>query len=204
MSVPAVALTIINKIIGEEGGWQLTQRANDPDIATYGGMRYKSLRDYCQSTRRLVLTVESFVEAAEFDDEELQDLIIECYYEEYYLKGKVDKLHSIYQPMYYSCVVNLGIRGAGKILQATINAANVIDNQMVVVDGAVGPKTIDCLQFVISNYNFRTTFIDEWIRYYINIVQANSLKLLAGETTVNQAMNLEGWFNRATKYRYNG
>ena len=63
----------------------------------------------------------------------------EIYYNDYWLKNKVDRLHPELQIIFFDMCVNLGGSGATKILQKT---ANQKLSKKLKVDGKIGIKTI--------------------------------------------------------------
>jgi lysozyme family protein len=110
---------IIDGIIKREGGY-----VNDPDDP--GG------------------ETQFGISKAAYPNLDIKNLTIQdardIYYNDYWKKSKADKLPERLQEIYIDMVVNMGIRGAGKVLQQACNGKNSKD---ITVDGRVGPNTIN-------------------------------------------------------------
>jgi len=211
------AQEIIAYVIEEEGGWQLTDHADDPDVATYGGMRWATYDNWqkMKLTVGLHYNLNTFKIKAANGDVALQSRIADAYKFMFYDKARIDELPEILRMPMYSCAVNIGTLNAVKILQRTHNILLQYlfkfddDPMLLVVDGVIGTKTVTECGYLVDVEDLNT-FIDEWIRHYINLVQANAeawrdYRLLADrheEPAILRATFLEGWFNRATMYRY--
>lgn len=64
---------------------------------------------------------------------------------ERWIKCKADKMPWPISVMHFDNAVNAGISGAGKMLQRSINEI-LTGNDKLVVDGKVGPKTLDAIE----------------------------------------------------------
>lgn len=207
MSMPKIIEDFIHDfIIEEEGGFKYTDRTNDLDQGTFAGVRYIVFAGWLDEAGEHISASE-FKEIASNPGHEKHEAMVgtvyEIYYEDYY-PNRFDIPHYAVGEMLFSCKVNCGAKGFGVILQNALNKFGATQGEMLKVDGVVGPKTLYVANHRINlkHVLFVAYFCDEWMRHYINIVQANTIKLISKSTTVNQSANLEGWFNRVTKYRY--
>ena len=64
-------IDLVNRIIAREGGWRLTDHPDDPDLATYGGMRFATWA----AASPVVGDLRDFVRRAQAHDPALQDEI---------------------------------------------------------------------------------------------------------------------------------
>ena len=79
----------------------------------------------------------------QYPDIDIKNLTVErakeIYYQDYWLKGKCDKLPINLQAIYFDMCVNFGLRGACRVLQQAVNGKK--PNKLV-EDGRIGPNTI--------------------------------------------------------------
>ena len=71
-----------------------------------------------------------------------EDDAIDIYWEDYWVRGKCDKVPAKLQAIYFDMCVNFGIGGAIKVLQETANARGAD----IEVDGKIGPNTIKAIE----------------------------------------------------------
>ena len=71
-----------------------------------------------------------------------EDDAIDIYWEDYWLRGKCDKVPVKLQAIYFDMCVYFGISGAIKVLQETANGKGA----NIEVDGRIGPNTIKAIQ----------------------------------------------------------
>ena len=71
-----------------------------------------------------------------------EDDAIDIYWDDYWVRGKCDKVPGKLQPIYFDMCVNFGIRGAVKVLQETANGKGA----NIEVDGGIGPNTIKAIK----------------------------------------------------------
>jgi lysozyme family protein len=209
-------------ILRDEGGWRLTANADDPDGGwTYAGVTRKLLDkmgcpyanyDYKEMHTLLNVTQKDTVVTA------IQDWIYRAYKEQFVRPARIAELPEPLQPAMLSAAVNIGPANAVKCLQRACNY--MYPQNILQVDGQCGPKTQNACKTLQANLGVQLVnkFVDEWIRHYINLVQENaehwrqyaffitSNKALESTRLVSRpeilyATNLEGWFNRANKYR---
>ena len=103
----------------------------------------------------------------------------------YWDKYKVESLPEHLRYIYFDMVVNPGPRGAGKILQMTINYfLNRRKETLLKVDGMVGPNTLKKLATVDIDIGKLRSYR---ILYYAERILAKPVK----------EKYMEGWFSRA-------
>ena len=64
------------------------------------------------------------------------------YFEEYWNRGKCDRVPKDIQPIYFDMCVNFGIRGAIRVLQETVDSTGT----KIDIDGRFGPQTEKLIQ----------------------------------------------------------
>jgi lysozyme family protein len=104
----------------------------------------------------------------------------------YYYPSKADQLDWPLNLIHFDSAVNHGVGGAGKLLQRTLNEIN---NYAVVVDGAVGPITLEAYDYaftVATITEIAQKYIKKRREYYHAIVRRRP----------NQQKFLNGWMNR--------
>lgn len=128
--------------------------------------------------------------------EDLQDAVAEWYQEEWWDKLKLSKLSQELANEIFEQSINLGKAGHGKLLQQLINAFNYnpsTDGTLftdLVVDGAIGPKTLEALSVVLAKRTDGKTFT-----HALNCLQGNHYINLASKK-VSQRAFLRGWLTR--------
>lgn len=184
-------------IVNDEGGWVYTDHPADPDQGTYAGVRFKTFKKWL--IQNGVDIGESYTPQEYYDDtindasEALAEEILELYYVKYYLAAKCDQVaFRLRRPM-LSCAVNIGPREAIRALQRAFNRVGY----NLETDGIFGKYTSSAN--MISGGTTVNYFLDEWMRYYIWIIESD-----ADAGKFHRIEFLEGWLNRVTRYRYRG
>lgn len=127
---------------------------------------------------------------------DLQDAVAEWYKTEWWDKLKLSKLSQALANEIFEQSINLGKSGHGKLLQTLINAFNfntktggtLFDD--LVVDGAVGPKTLAALATIIEKRTDENTIV-----HALNCLQGHHYINLASKK-VSQREFLRGWIKR--------
>lgn len=127
---------------------------------------------------------------------EIQKYVSEWYKIEWWDKLKLDNFPQDLANEIFEQSVNLGKGGHGKLLQQMINAFNYNKSkgtrifEDLVVDGAVGPKTLNALSIIVNNRSNEKSLVHALNclqgRHYINLA-ANNL---------SQRKFLDGWMTR--------
>ncbi len=195
--IPQLALTAINKIIDEEGGFVYTDHPVDPDKGTYAGIRFIVFKKYMKAQHMTPAVFREMALAVK-----LKKYVPNIYYQEYFQKMNLDALPIRMVMPVFSCGVNCGTRRAIKILQKSCNEMEDI-RTLLKVDGINGRKTSNFthrLCFVVEEgelpaiddhtKDVRNNFIKNWIHYYCKVVGYDH----------KDAVFILGWFNRANKY----
>ena len=157
----------INKLIEREGGY--TNHPSDPGKATCWGWTEKNARK-----RGYTGDMRNFPKS----------LAKQWYYEDYWLKPGFDKVYTVNHTIaneLFDSGVNAGFNTASKWLQLALNAFNrqERDYSDIVVDGAIGHRTIRALEAFLRHRNKNGYIV--MMRalnalqgaYYINISQNN-------------------------------
>ena len=118
---PQEFFEIVNHTLEEEGGY-----VNDP--TDNGGETYYGI------SKRAYPDVDIF--------NLTEDDAIDIYWEDYWVRGKCDKVPQRLQAIYFDMCVNFGIRGVVKVLQETANGKGA----GIEVDGGIGPNTIKAIK----------------------------------------------------------
>lgn len=200
--------TLLNTIITkQEGGWGLTENANDPDGGwTYGGMTKKTLGSFT-----IGYNDDSFKDmqtylSHEYADGELQKDILAAYEQLFVIPSKVEQLPTAIQAVYLSCAINRGVENAVRALQAALGMNNI--------DGIFGTAT----QANVNGKNgpfigiLRDSFCHQWRLQYTQLVTQNAaawhdaaIAEQEGKTidlpAVFRAPDLVGWLNRIEQAR---
>lgn len=120
----------------------------------------------------------------------IHDEAFDIYEELYYKASKADLLPAPLDMCQFDAAVNHGVGRAGKFLQRTIN--RFTDNNLL-VDGAVGPKTLEALEEVIDlrpdSVGVASHYLLERALFYNAIVSKHP----------KQIKFLHGWMNRLYK-----
>lgn len=117
------------------------------------------------------------------NNSELENDILEFYYDNFYQPMKIDRIENILISGHLLCHgVNAGIKTSVKLLQKAINIAC---NIQISVDGIIGNTT---LKYVNSDkqHDIAKAFIEQRNQYYRNLVSKNP----------SQRKFLNGWLNR--------
>ena len=165
-NTPTTFKECVDHVIDTEGGDKVVGHPDDPGgITKYGiASKFYPNLDIANLTR----------EEAEL-----------IYRANYWDKYRIESLPEHLRYTYFDMVVNPGPRGAGKILQKTINYfLKRQDRSLLKVDGMVGPNTLKNLATVdIDIGKFRSYRI----LYYAERIITKPAK----------ESFMEGWFNRA-------
>ncbi|MDO5562525.1 MAG: glycosyl hydrolase 108 family protein [Synergistaceae bacterium] len=94
--------------------------------------------------------------------------------------------------LHFDAAVNHGVGGAGRLLQRTLNYYGA----KLRVDGAVGRRTMDALNFHIE---LRDTFLRELCDRYLDEREALFYRIV--KNNPSQKVFLRGWLNRIAKNR---
>lgn len=167
--------TEINKILESEGGFQ--QDSSDSGNFVNGtliGTNKGITANALAEFRGVDPTTITVDDIKGVTDEEAKEI----YAQNYYLKPKINELPQDIQDTVMDMYVNSG-RNAVKILQRLAG---------VEADGVIGPATIKAVQE--ANIT-RNQYADARIDYYTKVAENNP----------SQNKFLQGWINRANKYR---
>jgi len=91
------------------------------------------------------------------------------YYNDYWIKNRYEEIE--YEPLavkLFDIAVNVGPRRANMFLQSALNTIG----KNVVVDGVIGPKTLEAVNSVSGDYLLRV-FVIEAGYYYLGLVYRN-------------------------------
>ena len=208
--------TISRMIEDEEGGWVLTDHPDDPDIATYGGMRFITFRSYMRRERGINIKLEDFIRWAKEGNTHFKKNIIEVYYIRFWKTYEIENFGMV-ADLVLSAVVNIHYKARVRIIQTALNSWGRTRPKLK-VDGALGSKTKRAIrnfrrastntEFDIVRTNFKIAFIRQWMHEYVKIVRNNARawqhRAKGGrklkEPRVLHANNLGGWWNRVNKY----
>lgn len=105
------------------------------------------------------------------------------YTAEYYLKPKIHLLPDEFQPIAFDMAVNHGPRKSIRMIQECVN--NKLLDNLLEVDGIMGPKTADACKFISVNDVALLR-----IKTYAEIVHLNP----------SQSAFIVGWINRASEF----
>lgn len=171
---------LIKMVLKHEGGW-----VNDPadtGKATYQGIssKYHPMWEGWEILKRYEpLKYNEIV-----DDPELEKCVIDVYTADYYNPMKIDKVDNLMLSAHMFChCVNAGCSAAVKLLQKSINKVYGIN---MLVDGRVGPKTLEYANKVDKINNLIKEYIKQRKDFYNNIVKRNP----------SQKKFLKGWIAR--------
>jgi lysozyme family protein len=187
------AMEIIERVIVEdEGGWKLTHHSSDTGGWTFGGMTFATFSKWMRLRNNFVLKEETFVRHCTNPTREQEIDIMKCYYDCFFVY--VEWLPDNFQQMAFSCAIVLGLDDLALILQRMINSYTYEYKIPLKEDGILGTKTkneFEKLWEEALDDELFDSFVDEWVRAFIRKCKHNPA----------QIANLEGWFNRAIKYR---
>jgi len=159
-------------VLKHEGG--LTDNPNDPGGLTNFGIAKKFYPD---------------VDIASLIETEAREI----YKRDYWDKSICEDLPEQLAINFFDSIVNYGIKGASKILQKATN--KILSNaniELLLVDGIIGPKTLDKVMLIVSLSPelFNSYFLLERTNYYVSI--ANERK--------QSRTFLLGWLNRIMSF----
>ena len=118
-------------------------------------------------------------------NEELEYLIYDFYYENYYTKCGADRIGGKLAVVLFDMATLQGVRRASKSLQKCLN---IHFKTRLVVDSQVGSGTLKVLNEVISNKGLNLVLDKLIYEYKDNLIEASKLE-------GNEA-NYDGWMNR--------
>lgn len=188
-NIPQIAIDdIIYCVEHDEGGWVISSNKDDPDGGfTFAGVIASHWGTYYFTT---ILSggVPYTLKMATIwfnglDIVSRKMAAIEIYYNEFYLPLKATlKVTEELHPYEFSCAVNRGVANTELVAKIAANAGEAM---------------------------YETVFLREWMRQYVNLVQANSAAWRAysinpkvfNKPATLRSVNLEGWFNRVERYR---
>lgn len=116
------------------------------------------------------------------------------YEKNYYIRSRANRIPHPLSFCHFDAAVNNGIGGSGKFLQRTLNIYICKNDTKLVVDGGVGPLTINLLEKIIV-----TTNLNSLIIAYNNIREKYYYDIVANRPT--QKKFLRGWLNRLNLVR---
>ena len=103
----------------------------------------------------------------------------QIYYDDYWLKNKVNKMPPELKHIYFDMCINMGKRTAVRILQMACNGKN---SKNIDVDGGLGAKTFEAIQ------NVETERVRAYrVKYYVDLVNKKP----------EQEKFYYGWFRRS-------
>lgn len=199
---------ILDEIITkQEGGWVLTNNANDPDGGwTYAGMTARNCCKYqgypgLHDARAVVPFADwqKFVQANCGGEE----AVIRGMYDQFFIKpSRVEELPAAIQFAYLSCAINRGVGNAVIVLQDAINGYG--EREYVAVDGKFGSTTLSFVQQMAGYPElFLMEFCHQWRLQYAKLVIDNAVAWHEAATysedpapTIFRANDLIGWLNR--------
>lgn len=196
------AKALIDTIVEQqEGGWKLTQNANDPDGGwTYAGVTAKEFGEVAfeggEQKYPGPMQIDTFHSYMEDGLEAVKLTVYSIYYHHYYEPLHLAEMPASIRGPLFSCAVNCGLETAGKLLQETINnwwtGAERYPNKpdVLKLDGGVGEKTLAALAVTVRTLSpvgsatvLRTHLVSDflklWMLHYINLVQANAAAWVA-------------------------
>ena len=118
-------------------------------------------------------------------NEELEFLIYDFYYENYYTKCGADRIGGKLAVVLFDMAVLSGVRRASKSLQKCLN---IWFKTNLVVDSQVGSGTLKVLNEVISNKGLDIVVEKLIYEYKDNLIEASKLE--------GNEKNYNGWMNR--------
>lgn len=172
---------LIDMVLVHEGGY-----VNDPDDR--GGETYRGIAKashpkwagWALLERHKPLSYNQIVKG----DDELDNLVMEVYYKNYYAPLKLDSVTDLMISAHLMCQgVNSGPKASVKLLQKSIN---VVYGANLVVDGVIGKKTLKYVNDASKLNELRSAFIRQRELFYQAIVNGNP----------SQKKFLNGWLNR--------
>lgn len=195
----------LERLINHEGGWHVTDDPDDPDLATFAGVRYISYVQWCKNNGLAFMPLNDF-KTVDPKHPFLREAIAHIYYDDYYTKsGAAELKHEpVIRYMVFSAAVNHGCSPVVKMIQRLVNKKH---KNILTVDGQFGLYTKKILnQYIINNdeEEFIFDFMHQWLLYYGGIVQRNAdkwWKYAEGLEKVINFNNLSHPFATRPKYR---
>lgn len=123
-------------------------------------------------------------------NEELEALIYDFYYENYWKKCGADRIGGNSGIVLWDIAVISGIKRSGKTLQRLLNR---IFNQKLVVDGIVGSVTLGIMLEVMKKEGDARVCSELLHEYLDNVLEAGKLE--------GNEPNVAGWINRVNNLR---
>ena len=173
------AIKLINMILRQESGY--ANVSGDLGGETYRGITRKNFPKW--DGWKIVDEDKPLKNRQIIDNEELENNVMDFYYDNFYTPMKIDKVEDMLISGHLLCHgVNAGIKTSVKLLQkAVINVYNV----KISVDGMIGSTTLKYTNGAKTNEVARE-FIEQRNQYYKNLVSKNP----------SQRKFLNGWLNR--------
>lgn len=175
-----------------EGGY-----ANDPADAggeTFRGISRKNWPhwagwDLVDRVKARGAKTAKLINAAFAQDAEMESLVAEFYRREFWRPWERHGLPERLAAKLFDTAVNMGVGRAAKLLQTALNALGPVVR--LVVDGAIGPRTLDALGLILDTPAGEGRVLDAYAEaqagHYRAIVKAKP----------SQAKFLKGWLRRA-------
>jgi type VI secretion system secreted protein VgrG len=165
-------LAALAPLLKAEGGY--VNHPNDRGGATNLGITQAVYREYKNNP---------LADVAQITMPEAEDLYKRLYWNPLLL----DSINSDrVADLLFNQAVNRGVNGAGKLLQRALNGLG----SQLLVDGVVGPKTIDAANLVPDDRMLMRELVKAAQVAYVQIVEKNP----------SQLVFLEGWIRRTHEY----
>lgn len=123
-------------------------------------------------------------------NEELEYIIYDFYYENYYTKCGADRIGGKLAVVLFDMAVISGYKRSGKTLQKTLN---IWFKTNLVVDSQVGSGTIKVLNVVLEGKGLNIVLDKLIYEYKDNLIEASKLE--------GNEENIAGWMNRVNNLR---
>ena len=173
------AIKLINMILRQESGY--ANVSGDLGGETYRGITRKNFPKW--DGWKIVDENKPLKNGQIIDNEELENNVMDFYYDNFYAPMKIDKVEDMLISGHLLCHgVNAGIKTSVKLLQ---KAVNNVYNVKISVDGIIGSTTIKYTNGAKANEAARE-FIEQRNQYYKNLVSKNP----------SQCKFLNGWLDR--------
>lgn len=173
------AIKLINMILRQESGY--ANVSGDLGGETYRGITRKNFPKW--DGWKIVDENKPLKNGQIIDNEELENNVMDFYYDNFYTPMKIDKVEDMLISGHLLCHgVNAGIKTSVKLLQ---KAVNNVYNVKISVDGIIGSTTLKYTNGAKANEVARE-FIEQRNQYYKNLVSKNP----------SQYKFLNGWLNR--------
>lgn len=114
----------------------------------------------------------------------------------YWDKCKCDALPAPLDYLVFDAAVNHGVGGAGKLLQKSINRC--VGANIITIDGAIGPLTLNALAFYLDKYKSACTFPMELICHVFLLERVELYNSIIAKDP-SQKTFIHGWLNRIRK-----